>query len=131
MTEIIKYVADDGEEFEDEYDCRVYEWGCAIQDAKFVLLNGDFQKLVIDEPRSYDLAEYIFIPSEKDARKLYDAWDSDLTEVYRPDFLAYYDTPDLGLWAYDWDTEKWYHMGNHIREEEKRADKCMEVINGF
>ena len=30
MTEIIKYVADDGEEFDDEYDCRVYEWGCAI-----------------------------------------------------------------------------------------------------
>lgn len=30
MTEVIKYIADDGEEFKHEDECREYEWGLTI-----------------------------------------------------------------------------------------------------
>ena len=131
MIEVIKYVADDGEEFEYEDECREYEWGLTISHAKYSLLSGNFQILAIDNPRSYEDVEYIFLPDEQSANDLYEAWDGNIVDACRPDFLSpyAYASPDIGLWAYDWDNEKWYHIGNHIRAEEKRADACMKAIN--
>jgi hypothetical protein len=131
MEEIIIYRADDGTDFEDEYDCRLYEWECSIKDQMplpVVLLDKHFKPLPVTEPSSFEDCWYIFLGSETAASFLADIWDCDITSTYCPRFLHTWDDKS-GLWAYDEDTDGWYHLGNRLKELQTEADKCMETIN--
>lgn len=137
MTEVVKYVADDGTEFDDECDCREYEWQQSVEGAEYTLLNGNFTVLDNGNNHSYDDAEYIFIPNLRAVKQLYNAWDGDFVSTYRPEFLdrAWNYTGDFncetGLWAYDWDREDWFHLGSKIAELQKQANEVMARINGI
>lgn len=130
MTEIIKYVADDGTEFDDEYDCREYEWQQGTKDAEYVLLSHNFKILPKDRPSSYDDACYIFLPTEESIQKLLDNWDCEMISTYSPGVLHYMSKNELGLYAWDEDREEWYHLGKKLDELSKQAKSAMEAING-
>jgi hypothetical protein len=132
MEEIIIYRADDGTDFDDEYDCRYYEWSSNIKDnanLPLKLLNGNCQTLSLHETDSYNDAYFIFIGSEEAADFLADIWNTDMVDVYVPRFLRRYGGRKTGLWAYDESTEEWYHLGDRLAELQEMADKCMQAVN--
>lgn len=131
MEEIIIYRADDGTDFDDEYDCRFYEWQCSVKDEEspqVVLMDVNYKRLPLDHTESYSDVYYIFIGDEKSAHFLYDIWDFDMVDAYRPDFLCGYKVK-TGLYAYDCEDEKWYHLGDRLEEIQQEADRCMRTVN--
>jgi hypothetical protein len=135
MTEIIKYIANDGTEFDDKYDCKKYEWKQALKNPEFKLLNDDYEILDPCDSKSYSNAAFIFIPNPSAVKSLWFAWNSDIVGEYCPDFIdnawRRYDEfeCECGLWAYDWDSEEWYHVGKRLTKMTEIANKCMEKIN--
>ena len=133
MMEITKYVADDGTEFDDEYDCREYEWQQTFdRTIQFVLLDGRRRRLDPVETSSYEDTWFIFIPNETAYHQLRRAWDGDWIDTCSPNFL-WDNTPKFGLWAYDEGINRndgWYHVGDYIQSFQTMADEVMAVING-
>ena len=132
MIERIIYEADDGTEFDDEYDCREYEWqqtfDCNIQ---FVLLDGRHRRLDPVETSSYEDVWFIFVPNATAYRQLQRAWDGNWIDTCSPNFL--WEEPKFGLWAYDESINRddgWYHVGDYIQSFQTMADEVMAVING-
>lgn len=131
MREVSYWEADDGTVFEDESECREYEWKQNVEDCTnlYTLLDSNREKLDPLEPGSYDDCYYIFVANEFARKKLQVIWDDDVIGVYAPDFLSGYNfTP--GLWAFDDDRDEWYHLGEKIAELQDIADSCMAVVNG-
>jgi hypothetical protein len=132
MTEIVIYRADDGTDFEDEWDCQKYEWEQGCKDVDYTLLSHRFQILPTDETDSYENAFFIFVPTQQSAFALSANWDTDMICADCPSFLPWRgdQTIELGLWAWDEDFEKWYHLGKKVDELTQLATKAMNAING-
>lgn len=134
MEEITIYRADDGTDFDDEYDCLYYEWSTRVEDGvrnlPLKLLSENYNELSLRDTDSYNDCYFIFIGSEEAAEFLSDIWDCDMVEVYAPRFLNRWGTDRCGLWAYDEEAEDWYHLGNKLAELQDMADHCMQVVNG-
>lgn len=128
MREELRYIADDGSVFEDESDCREYEFQQNTKNGKWTLL--DCNKNILDNtnPRSYEECSFVYLPNSHAARELTEAWDEDTIGCYLPDFLNDWSV-DTGLWAFDDSCDEWYHVGNRIAEYQDLADEVMEVIN--
>lgn len=128
MRELHLYVADDGTEFEDEYECLAYETGQSAKTlkGKVVLLDADFKVIPLDILEKWDRAYFIFTKDVSALHELRDAWDWDLTGLYRPDFL---NGDKAGLFAFDENQDEWYHVGTFLQEIQALADKAMSVIN--
>ena len=132
MTEIIIYRADDGTDFEDEWDCKYYEWKQSCKEEDYTLLGNHFQILPIDETGSYEDAFFIFVPTQRSAFALFANWDTDMIGADCPSFLPWRgdQTIELGLWAWDEDFERWYHVGKRVDELTQLANRAMDAING-
>ncbi len=132
MTEITIYRADDGTDFEDEWDCQHYEWQQSCKDADYTLLGSHFQILPADETNSYEEVYFIFIPTQASAFALSNNWDTDMIGADCPPFLPWRgdQTIELGLWAWDEDIEEWYHLGKRVDELTQLATRAMNAING-
>lgn len=75
MKAITTYIADDGTEFYDEYDCREYEENLSFKNFKGIMLDEDFKKT-----EEIEDAFYLYIPTEEDRnifkkRSLYEGSD--------------------------------------------------------
>ena len=127
MTEIVIYRADDGTDFEDETECREYEFAGNTKNCQYSLLNSCFRLLDHTIPNAYDYCSYIFVPNEQAMEDLSDNWDEDLIGSCCPDFVGYGALP--GLYAYDHDREEWFHVGEKIAELQDMADQALSVIN--
>lgn len=132
MQEIIIYRADDGTDFEDEWDCKHYEWQQSCREADYTLLGNHFQILPSDETGSYEDVFFIFIPTQQSAFALSMNWDTDMVSADCPSFLPWRadQTIELGLWTWDEDLEKWYHLGKKVDELTQLATRAMDAING-
>lgn len=134
MEEITIYRADDGTDFDDEYDCLYYEWSTRVEDGMqglpLKLLDMNYRVLSLRDTDSYNDCSFIFIGSEDAADFLSEIWDTDMVEVYAPRFLGRWGTDKCGLWARDEDTEEWYHLGDRLAELQNIADQCMKAVNG-
>jgi hypothetical protein len=127
MEEIVIYRAFDGKDFEDEDECREYEFAENAKGCEYSLLNSSFRLLDRTIPNSYDYCSYIFVPDEQAMEDLSDNWDEDLIGSCCPDFIGY--GALCGLYAYDHESEEWYHVGERIAALQDMADQAMEVIN--
>ena len=132
MTEIIIYRADDGTDFEDEWDCKHYEWQQSCESAEYTLLSHHFQILPADDANSYEDVCFIFVPTQVSAFALSNNWDTEMINADCPSFLPWRgdQTIELGLWAWDEDLEKWYHLGKKVDELNQLATRAMDAING-
>lgn len=129
MREEIRWIAEDGTIFEDEDECREYEWKESTASATFVLLSDSFKVLPVDETGSYADCWYIYLPTEKSVRQIVQCWDTDILGEYLPDPFNSWSV-DTGLWAYDTDDNSWYHLGNRLKGLQHIANSCMSAING-
>ena len=131
MQEIIIYRADDGTDFEDEWDCKHYEWQQSCEKAEYTLLDCHFQILPTEDINSYRDVYFIFIPTQTSAFELFDNWDTDMISMDCPSFLPWRidQTIELGLWAWDEDLENWYHLGKKVDELNQLAIRAMDAIN--
>ena len=132
MTEIIIYRADDGTDFEDEWDCKHYEWQQSCEKEEYTLLSHHFEILPLDDTDSYENAFFIFVPTQRSAFALSTNWDTDMISADCPSFLPWRgdQTIELGLWAWDEDLEKWFHLGKKVDELNQLATRAMDAING-
>lgn len=128
MEEIVIYRADDGTDFEDEWDCRQYEWGKKTADASYTLLSHKFEILPNNDPNSYEDAFFLFFPTYEATLQLLDNWDSDVISTYSPAILSYTKDNKPGLYAWDERNEEWYHLGLLLDELNTQADKAMRAI---
>ena len=132
MQEIILYRADDGTDFEDEWDCTHYEWRQSWEKEEYTLLSHHFEILPLDNTDSYENAFFIFVPTQRSAFALSANWDTDMISADCPSFLPWRgdQTIELGLWAWDEDLEKWFHLGKKVDELNQLATRAMDAING-
>ena len=127
MEEVTYWRADDGKIFDDEDDCRDYEFSLNAKalEGRVFLLDRYCRPLPLTDYNSYTDAYFIFMVDDSAWSDLYDAW---------PDFDSYFPhdlhDADAGLWAYDDHEDNWYHMGKKIADLQSTADKCMKSING-
>ena len=129
MREETRWIAEDGSIFDDEDECREYEWKENAASATFTLLSDRFKILPVDETRSYEDCWYIYLPTEESVRQIVQCWDTDLIGTYLPDAFNRWSV-DTGLWAYDSDDDSWYHLGNRLEGLQSIANSCMDAING-
>lgn len=120
MTELHLYVADDGTKFEDEEECLQYEAENRAKELKgrVVLLDNLFRPIPLPDLSQWENACFIYA---KDVQAL-----RDLTGINPPHFLF---EDKAGLFSYDENSDKWYHMGTRIQAIQYLADRAMKIIN--
>lgn len=90
------YIADDGKQFEDEYECINYEFCISHPHLKTIeLYDRNDEKLTnpLDEDTYFNLTK-IVVHSGEELMDLYDAADY-------AGFSVYYDIKDVGTWIFD------------------------------
>lgn len=119
------YIADDGKQFEDEYECINYEFDILHPHLKTIeLYNGNNEKLTdpLDED-TYSSFTKIIIHSEEELIDLYCAADY-------AGFTGYYDIEGVGAWVFDKDTEKFVKYVNPAFNREL-SDKYVDELNEY
>lgn len=101
MTEKTIYIADDGKEFEDKVDCRLYERKYRVNpmfdSGAIVMWNRDKKRTT-----ETDEAFYVSVRSLPAARALKDIFDEDG-----------YDCPCYNFWSGELETGKFYYDENY------------------
>lgn len=131
MTEMTIYIADDGTSFEDEFDCRQYEWEQSFNGQPlFQMLGAYYERLDPKDSGSYESPYFLFFPSHEAIQQCQEVWDDDIVDTCQPRFLRdHHSYIDCGLWAYDETTEDWFHLGKRIEELTAIANKALETVN--
>ncbi len=116
------YIADDGKQFEDEYECRNYEFCISHPHLKTIELYDRHGKKLTDplDDETYFNFTKIIIHSEEELTDLYDA--ADYTG-----FTGYYDIKSSGTWVFDQDKEKFVKYVNSAFNQEL-SDKYVKQI---
>lgn len=127
MEEVTYWRADDGKTFEDEDECREYEFGIYAKEleGRVFLLDRQGSILPLDEYGNYAEAYFIYLADD-------DAW-SDLQDRW-PSFDSYFPrelwSAEAGLWEFDDSDDSWNHVGQQMRRLQETAEMCMKSING-
>lgn len=119
------YIADDGKNFEDEYECRNYEFCISHPHLKTIeLYDRHGKKLTnpLDEGTYFNFTK-IVVHSREELMDLYDAADY-------AGFSGYYDIKDVGTWIFDKDKEKFIKYVNPAFNQEL-SDKYVYELNKY
>lgn len=119
------YIADDGKNFEDEYECRNYEFCISHPHLKTIeLYDRHGKKLTnpLDDETYFNFTK-IIIHSEEELIDLYCA--ADYTG-----FDGYYDIKSVGTWIFDQDKEKFVKYVNSAFNQEL-SDKYVKILKQY
>ena len=119
------YIADDGKQFEDEYECRNYEFCISHPHLKTIeLYDRHGEKLIapLDDETYFNFTK-IIVHSEEELVDLYEAADYS-------GFSGYYDIKDVGTWIFDKDKEKFVKYVNPAFNQEL-SDKYVNGLEGY
>ena len=117
------YIADDGKNFEDEYECMNYEFCISHPHLKTIeLYDRHGKKLTnpLDDETYFNFTK-IIVHSEEELIDLYCA--ADYTG-----FSGYYDIKSVGTWIFDQDKEKFVKYVNSAFNQEL-SDKYVSELN--
>lgn len=117
------YIADDGKQFEDEYECKNHEFCISHPHLKTIeLYDRHGKKLTnpLDDETYFNFTK-IIIHSEEELSDLYDT--ADYTG-----FTGYYNIKDVGTWIFDQDKEKFVKYVNSAFNQEL-SDKYVSELN--
>ena len=98
------YIADDGKEFDDEWDCRDYEWKLNHSSLKDICFYDKDDKLLEDifSEKTYNVTDKIVVTNENQLK--------DLQELARYcGFCCYEDIVECGEWIFD------YYKGTFVK----------------
>lgn len=119
------YIADDGKNYEDEYECRNYEFCISHPHLKTIeLYDRHGKKLTnpLDEDTYFNFTK-IVVHSEEELTDLYEAADY-------AGFSGYYDIKDVGTWIFDEDKEKFVKYVNPTFNQEL-SDKYVKNLKEY
>ena len=92
----VVYIADDGKEFDDQYDCEDYEWKLnhpSLNDIRLYDGDGNELKDILSQD-TYEIVMKIVVPSEIAAK--------DLRELgYHTGWCCYEDISEPGEWGWN------------------------------
>ena len=96
----VTYIADDGREFDDEFDCLDYEWKISHPCLKDVCLYDKHDKKLdnIFSEETYYIADRIIVPNENALKDLQEL------AIYTG-FFCYEDIVECGEWIFDYSKE--------------------------
>ena len=120
MEKIVLYRSIDGIKFEDEEECREWEWRISHEPYSICLRDESFFPYDPETPEEVEVAldgaTYIEVANvegwDKDLDWLMEYWDFNSGGIDRP-----------GTYQYDWDDQEWFEVSQpDLRPIEKRGD---------
>ena len=125
MTEKTIYIAFDGKEFEDEYDCREYELNTKLKDIGDDLLLYDKNGKKIEKIDNQLLAEsidYIVVKSEKAYEYFVEQMD-----YFGLNYPDYYNSPICSYYD-DYDENEWINIEDRVQCLQLEIDKLSKYL---
>ena len=125
MTEKTIYIAFDGKEFDNEYDCREYELNTKLKDIGDDLLLYDKNGKKIEKIDNQLLAEsidYIVVKSEKAYEYFVEQMD-----YFGLNYPDYYNSP-ICSYCYDYDENEWINIEDRIQCLQLEIDKLSKYL---
>ena len=125
MTEKIVYIAFDGKEFDNEYDCREYELNTKLKDIGDDLLLYDKNGKKIEKIDNQLLAEsidYIVVKSEKAYEYFVEQMD-----YFGLNYPDYYNSP-ICSYCYDYDENEWINIEDRVQCLQLEIDKLSKYL---
>ena len=102
------YIADDGKEFDDEFECMDYEWLLNHPNLKDVKIydkrNGELFNDIMSSDDAYQYGDKVIIPTELALKEFHD-W---------AEYGGYHDArqiTEIGTWIYNDDKNKYEKVG--------------------
>ncbi len=122
MIEIHKYIADDGTEFDNEYDCVIYERNLAAKafNNKIVALSASGKRMNLISDLEYHA--YLYIANEE-AYEFY----NELCEDHNCNYLDTY--THYGFFYYDTSQEEWINIDNWIDALIEYKNMILEALD--
>lgn len=100
------YISDDGKIFEDEFECKDYEWRLKHPLTDICFYDKDNNVLTdIFSEETYSLTERVVITSESTLKDLQEF--ADYTG-----YCCYYDIDECGEWVFDYKKETFVKVGD-------------------
>lgn len=100
------FIADDGTEFEDEYECEEYEFINEFKDNNLVMFSSNKSRITSIE--DFNNCNFIIIKSQADLDKLIKYCDS---------YGCRYGYPkEIGCYYYDYDSDQWDLIDSKIEQ---------------
>lgn len=118
MIKQITYIADDGTQFDDEWECHEYEVELHAKKHKnAILLFDKYGEPLPLTSGGMDNTHFLVIKTDEAAQFLRDTYDSiELPWEYDEESVS-------GAWYYDWRVDGWRTMDSYLKEA-----KLMEKI---
>lgn len=125
MEKIVKYIAFDGTEFDDDCECIQYELDLQVQQAGNELRMYDQDRNPTDDP---ELCYYLFCATDNAAKvfmNLADSFGIFVPEEWDGDSK----TPTAGAWVWQHSTWVGYDLiRDHLMEEIERLDRMFAEV---
>ena len=125
MTEKTIYIAFDGKEFNNEYDCIEYELNTKLKDIGDDLLLYDKNGKKIEKIDNQLLAEsidYIVVKSEKAYEYFVEQMD-----YFGLNYPDYYNSP-ICSYCYDYDENEWINIEDRVQCLQLEIDKLSKYL---
>ena len=125
MTEKTIYIAFDGKQFDNEYDCREYELNTKLKDIGDDLLLYDKNGKIIEKIDNQLLAEsidYIVVKSEKAYEYFVEQMD-----YFGLNYPDYYNSP-ICSYCYDYDENEWINIEDRVQCLQLEIDKLSKYL---
>ena len=125
MKEKTIYIAFDGKEFDNEYDCREYELNTKLKDIGDDLLLYDKNGKKIEKIDNQLLAEsidYIVVKSEKAYEYFVEQMD-----YFGLNYPDYYNSP-ICSYCYDYDENEWINIEDRVQCLQLEIDKLSKYL---
>ena len=125
MIEKTIYVAFDGKEFDNEYDCREYELNTKLKDIGDDLLLYDKNGKKIEKIDNQLLAEsidYIVVKSEKAYEYFVEQMD-----YFGLNYPDYYNSP-ICSYCYNYDENEWINIEDRVQCLQLEIDKLSKYL---
>ena len=125
MTEKTIYIAFDGKEFDNEYDCREYELNTKLKDIGDDLLLYDKNGKKIEKIDNQLLAEsidYIVVKSEKAYEYFVEQMD-----YFGLNYPDYYNSP-ICSYCYNYDENEWINIEDRVQCLQLEIDKLSKYL---
>lgn len=110
------YIADDGKEFDNEYDCKIYDYKLKIKNNTIIMFDKEGKELDSSNDMNIEYCHYIKVKTYKDLEIL--------QEIY--ECTGFTVPEEIGEFYYG-DGDTWYLIDNKIKELEEELNKLKNI----